>query len=811
MQFSLSLLGSHQEEALACCLNDFSGHDRLQVHMACGTGKTRLGQAVAQALGTTVTLLLFPSLPLIAQTLESWIEEGQIRTQDILCVCSDPSVAEQEDDDHISYVPITVSTDPGEVREFFRLRARGQETFIFCTYHSLPSLAQGLPDWLQIDLCIFDEAHRVVGSVEKNFSFGLSNHPTLNIQKRLFMTATPRLLLSADDESTDQYISMSDETVFGPVSYRLSLQEAIERGIICDYQVIVSLQDDTILEGEDPSSGEKELVFKAASLLQTMEKVGARKAFTFHRRISLSHRFSQVLGQVAGHRDVELNAWHVDGKMTEGERHAILKSFSETNVGVVSCARCLSEGTNVPVTDLVAYMDARSSETDIIQTLGRALRKAPGKLMGYVLIPLRLVPGLSAEEILASSSMRHIWRVLGSIAELDDRFVRQLQQIRRDLPEAQWSSAPVQLLEKVSIQASEKVTEEVYQSLRFHLVDRLTSPWETSFGELVRYKHTHGNVNVSKRYQSPNGIRLGAWCASQRVLAKANILDPERRKELESIGFDFNPFQSTWDEFLAELKLYQETQGDTQVPQGYVTPDGIRLGDWCAEQRKAYRSGKLSTQREGSLRELGFSFDPLADSWNQNYQQLKALYVAYGSLDMATLSAAESRTLVKWLENQRKRCADPEKRKLLEAIGVAFTSKTDQAWDDAFEKLRHHLKANRGDHPNLGFKTEDGFALGTWVSNQRQAFAKGKLSESRVARLVAIGFVFNVEEAAFEKGMAELALYRELYGHCEVPKSYVAASGYRLGNWCANLRAKGAARLDASRVDRLRTIGFFKS
>lgn len=809
MIFDLSSLGAHQNEGLEACISGFQRHDRLQVHMACGTGKTRLGQAVAYELESCVTLLLFPSLPLTSQTLESWIQEGGISHQDILCVCSDPSVVDQDEDDHVLSVPIAVTTDPTDVGEFFRGRNAGQATYIFCTYHSLPSLALGLPDWLEIDLCVFDEAHRVVGAVDKSFTYGLNNHVDLRISKRLFLTATPRLI-ATEQGHEDQVYSMSDESVFGPVAYHLSLHEAIERGIICDYQIIVSLQDESIIAQEGIETDEQDLVFKAASLLQTMEKVHANKAFTFHQRISYSKRFNEALKVVAHHRDKELSAWHVDGAMTEGERHHILRLFSDVPTGVVSCSRCLSEGTNVPVTDLVAFMDPRGSDTDIIQTLGRALRKAPGKTMGFVLIPLKLVVGQTVEQILNSSAMRHIWRVLGSVAELDERFVNQLRKIRREVPPSQWSEAPLQMLEKISIQASREVTEETYRSLRFQLVDRLTSRWESSYGELIRYSEVHGHARVPKRYTTPTGFRLGAWCAVQRMLFKASVLDADRKSELLKLGFDFDPKQTSWDEAMDALLAYHCENGRANPPQSYETPCGFSLGAWCDEQRKAYKAKKLSADRVAALEEIEFSFSPSEEAWNSNFEKLRDYKQRFGTLDLINLTEVDRKLLHSWIENQRKRRIPVDRREKLESIGVKFSSKSDQAWEAGFAHLESYLNENAGEHPSLNFRTPSGFALGNWVSNQRQAFAAGKMPEIRRLRLQKIEFVFNVEEAAFEKGLEQLLLYKAEHGHCRVPSAHVSPSGYKLGAWCGNIRSRATKSLGDEKKKRLQTIGFLE-
>lgn len=803
MKFDLSTLGEHQEEGLHACIEGFDKHDRVQAHMACGTGKTRLGLAVAYELESRITLLLFPSLPLISQTLDTWITEGNLRHQDILCVCSDRSVGDQDEIDDVVDIPIEVTTSPDQVGRFFENRSFDAPAYIFCTYHSLPSLAMGLPMGLIIDLCIFDEAHRVVGDVDKSFSFGLNNHVDLRIEKRLFLTATPRLILTEEGEE-DQVYSMSNEEVFGPVVYELSLHEAIERGIICDYQIVVSIQDSSLVDQYLLNTFDHDLIFKAASLLQTMDNVNAHKAFTFHQRISYSKIFSEALKLVAGHKGKPLEAWHVDGAMPEGERHGILKRFAESDTAVVSCSRCLSEGTNVPVTDLVAFMDPRSSETDIIQTLGRALRKAPGKTMGYVLIPLRLTEGESVEQMLESSSMRHIWRVLASLAEMDTKYISQLRTIRRDVPQKDWSNERIEVLEKVVIQATADVTEQAYRSIRFKMIDRLTSRWDSSFGELIRFGHNFGHLRVPKRYISASGFRLGAWCVTQRSLARTGMLNHERKAELAKAGFEFEPAQRSWDEAFREVLNYKEMFGTANVPLSHVTPEGFALGYWCSDQRKSKKANKMTVERENALRNAGFSFSPAEEAWMEKFNKLKSLVQDLGSIEKALAQDGELRV---WITNQRNRRIPEERARLLKSIGVNLKSRFDNAWDKAFDLLMDYLEKNDGKHPPLSFRTEDGFALGNWVSNQRQAYASSKMSEERISRLKSINFIFNAETAAFEKGLSEIKIYKNKFGNSNVPNNYISPSGYKLGLWIRTTRHRMLAAPDKERIEALEKAG----
>nr|EIU2718324.1 DEAD/DEAH box helicase family protein [Pseudomonas aeruginosa]EIU2863521.1 DEAD/DEAH box helicase family protein [Pseudomonas aeruginosa] len=212
MHFDLNSLAEHQHEGLHSTLQVYTSADRAQVHMACGTGKTRLGQAVAFATEADRVLVLLPSLSLISQTMAAWIALGDLPLDRVLCVCSDPSVAMSEDEDvGVVDLPVEVSTSTETIAAHVQ-RSAGGPLYVFCTYHSVPALAAGLPVGFRFDLGVFDEAHRTAGFVDAGFTFALHDHRTLKIAKRLFLTATPKHLPETARAGFDVY-SMCNEGV----------------------------------------------------------------------------------------------------------------------------------------------------------------------------------------------------------------------------------------------------------------------------------------------------------------------------------------------------------------------------------------------------------------------------------------------------------------------------------------------------------------------------------------------------------------------------------------------------------------------
>lgn len=817
MHFDLNSLAEHQHEGLHATLQVYTTADRAQVHMACGTGKTRLGQAVAYATEADCVLVLLPSLSLISQTMAAWIALGDLPLERVLCVCSDPSVASSEDEDiGVVDLPVEVSTSAETIAAHVQ-RSAGGPLYVFCTYHSVPALAAGLPAGFRFDLGVFDEAHRTAGFVDAGFTFALNDHPTLKISKRLFLTATPKHLPEAARAGFDVY-SMCNEEVYGPVAYHLSMQEAIARGAICDFQVIITVLDDhqSDLHGsyeiqEEDWAGAN-AAMHAVELVKAMQQVGARKAFSFHNFISQSRLFSDTLNQIGPQIAPGLQAWHVDGRMTGSDRNQILKSFLDSPMGVVSNARCLSEGTDAPAVDLVAFLDNKESTIDIVQALGRALRRAPGKLRGYVLLPVRLSmkPGETVHQALARSSMKHIWRVLATVAELDEQIKNELISIRRRVGIEEWGTTPVHsLMDKLEVHAPAQLLAAVNEFIRYELVDRLTVSWESSFGQLQRYLEEHGNLNVPKRHVTPSGARLGLWCAQQRTLYNQGVLSDDRRVQLEEIGFDFDPHATTWNEAFEDLEQYKAVHGHANVPAGYVSDAGRNLGTWCSEQRKAYRASRLHEGRVELLQGLGFSFDVLEDLWEENFQALKAFVAEHEHCDVPSgVEGARGTNLADWLRNQRTRRISLAHKRKLEQIGVSFKASSEANWEEGFQALVQYVEATASPSPPLDYVSPSGFALGTWVGYQRQRQQAGKLELNRVGKLEQLGFVFNMEGAAFEDGLAQLRLFKSVHGHCDVPTTFETAAGYKLGSWCSNQRTRLKARPEDPRALQLLELGF---
>lgn len=469
----------HQQEAIDSAMAGFATHDRGKLIMACGTGKTftalRLAERVADESGGKARILfLMPSISLLSQTLKEWTAQGRLDMR-TFAVCSDSKVSRKAEDIATYDLEVPVSTNGIQIAERFESgkRAKGLH-IVFSTYQSLPAVheaqQQGLDDF---DLVICDEAHRTTGITlagedASNF-VRIHDADYIKAKKRLYMTATPRLYDDsvkgkAQDHSAE-LASMDDEAIYGPEFYRLGFGEAVEKGLLTDYKVLVMTVDESVAADAMARSQNSQINLTLASAMigawnglakrsgSLQGKKGGfdenvapmQRAVAFARDIKTSQTIADafpqlinmqrelleekaVLNDVSLHNvDVSISAQHVDGGMNALERGTKLSWLespaAEQHTRVLTNARCLSEGVDVPALDAVIFFNPRNSMVDVVQSVGRVMRKSEGKDYGYIILPVAVAPDVSPAQALNDNArFKVVWQILNALRAHDDRF-----------------------------------------------------------------------------------------------------------------------------------------------------------------------------------------------------------------------------------------------------------------------------------------------------------------------------------------------------------------------------------------------------
>ena len=804
----------YQIEALAKISDTLAKADRAHVVMACGTGKTLVALWAAEELKPKTVLVLLPSLTLLQQTLDEWSRHNNWgKDFTYLCVCSDPTVAARDADDPVRLdatdLEFRVDTSPDEVRQFIERDTPGVKV-VFSTYQSSWVVSQGVQGLAPFDVAIFDEAHKTSGPQGGLFAHSLKDE-NIRIRKRLFFTATPRHydIRHRDKEGDFHIASMDDEAIYGPRAYTLTFGSAARQGIICTYKVVISAVDGqeinefalkhgiTLVEGDLIGA---RWVANQIAIERAVEKTGARRAITFHSRVSSAKEFSSDGTHGIRQYLPEFSVFHVNGDQKSSERKQIIRSFRDASEALITNARCLTEGIDVPAVDMVAFIDPRHSRVDIAQATGRAMRKPRGlnKEVGYVVIPLFLdrTSGETLEAALKRSEFNDVANVLNAMQEQDEDLV----QIIRELQEAKGRGEifdPRRLSEKIEVLGPSIELSTLRLNIFAQIVDAIGVSWDEWYGRLKRYKDRVGDCQVPAQYKQPDGYRLGQWVSVQRL--SQDKLSDERKARLNALGFDWAPRDTAWEEGFRYLKAYKEREGHCRVSYDHAE-NGYRLGQWVTVQR-TYNEN-LSEERRQRLEELEFVWDPFEADWEEGFRYLKVYKEREGHCRVPYSHVENSFRLGGWITTQRtkKETLSEERRQRLDELGFVWDLSA-AAWEEGFSNLKAY-KEREGHCRVSNRHKENGFRLGNWVNVQR---TKENLSEERRQRLDELGFVWDALEAAWEEGFSYLKAYKAREGHCRVPDKH-KENEFRLGQWVGVQRL--SQTLSTERRQRLDKLGF---
>ena len=804
---------THQKEAIEKITAGLKEADRTTAVMACGTGKTLVALWAAEAQDPKTVLVLVPSLALLSQTLPDWCKQTSWGTRfRYLCVCSDASVDRPtKDADEYALnqtdLEFTVTTDAKEVKKFLGLNKDGVNV-IFSTYQSAEVVAAGLKGQT-VDLGIFDEAHKTTGDKKGLFAFGLSDK-NIRIKKRLFLTATPRhyKLSKRDKEGDFETVSMSNEEIYGEVSYRLSFSAAVAANIIVPYKVIISVSLNNEVDAELLKHGstivrrdelQAKWVANQIALKRAIEKTKATKIITFHSRVYQAEDFAGDNSRGIKEHVRCFDVFHVNGGQNAADRKALLEDFKSAPRGLITNARCLTEGVDVPSVDMVAFIDPKKSKIDIAQAAGRAMRKATNKRLGYIVVPLFIEQrkGETEEQAAERSGFAEVAEVLGAMLESDDDLVDTIKEMQEASGRGDKFN-PRQLHEKIQVIGPSIDLEKLTRSIDVAILERLGVSWDRWFGLLQRFKQREGHCLVPVSHEE-NGYKLGVWVSNQRH--GRNHLPEDRLNRLNSIGFSWDPIDEQWEKGFEELEYFRKKKGHCLVP-ATLQSRGFGLGNWVSRQRN--QSDTLDTSQINRLSLIGFSWNPHEELWEKCYSELLKFHKREGHADVPGSHEVDGITLGQWAKRQRTQRdkLSVEKLRLLDSIGFSWDPNSEQ-WDEAFRAFTIFKK--REGHVLVPARHKEGAVmLGSWVQSQR--YNKSKLPQDRLKRLDSTGFIWDQLDHKWDKHFAALLEYHKREGHTLVPVSHTE-NNLALGSWVRNLRSLRDS-ISAERLKRLNKVKF---
>ncbi|MFF8018559.1 Helicase associated domain protein [Streptomyces sp. NPDC007929] len=785
-------LRDHQVEAVAAVVRGLDVPPggiprnglRGQVHAACGTGKTIIAAASAKRIVPRGrVLVLVPTLDLLAQTVRAWHEAGH--PGPAVAVCS------LQDDPSLWNLRVRSTTNPVQLALW-----HGQgPVIIYATYASLGVLAEAFEGVYgqkldPVDLAVVDEAHRTSGAMGKAWA-GIHDQRVIPARRRLYLTATPRIWEERlgrevaegvrDPLPREMAASMDDENVFGPVLYKLTLASAVSRGLLARYQIIVlELKDPALtperLYGEDRYSEQvrgQRLGALQAALLHTMSRHQLQTCITFHHRTIEAQAYAEGLERVAAKLHANEPETYPEGIWADwlcGEhapehRRQVLGSFGSTaRRAVLSNCRVLGEGVDIKAVDSVALLDPKSAPHDIVQAIGRALRQKPGQgKLASLIVPVFLQPGETPDDMIGSGSYRPLVKVLEGLRAHDEEAVELLA-----------------------------IPQEPQKDIAQPSVNIGLAPEE---GE--------DESRLLLRFAAPRDpVMVANWVSF-------NIIDTERQD---------------WARGWAKLKTYVEREGHARVPYGHregATP----LGQWVAEQRRAYTAGEVNGQRARRLEKLGMVWSLADERFQENMEAARVYYEEHWTLCAPRSAVALGRPVGQWLSNLRRPGAldgHPGWRAALEAVDRYWNPAWPADWQRHYAAVRELLRDEEGRVDVLPGVTIHGMDIGRWLTKQRRHTTWTALTDEQRQLLEAVGVTPLPPEpevpattsksasGAFERGIAALVQYKAREGHLTVPRGHIEqlpdGTEVRLGVWLMNQKAR-RAKLTPERLRQLTRHG----
>jgi len=686
----------HQARAVHAAATVLRHALRTTVVSACGTGKTYIAAWVAKkVVARGHQLHLTPTIDLLGQTIAEWRAAGH--TGPVMAMCSRrPAVPGEH---------IPASTSPLHLVAWIKANPDG---IVFATYHSLKRIEVahqefGLTPWALITV---DEAHRTSGDYGKQWA-AVHHDNRIPAGRRAYYTATPRIWSADDAEDPQLVASMNNPALYGEVSSRLPLAEAIDLGLLADYRVVVLEVHQADLRdrlGFAKAKTEPELRQAAlqVAVLRAMEQLDLKRVVTFHHRVEDAEDFASTLVDAATHLAAlpdtgttfpspqSLWATWIAGTQGPELRRSKMDHFdgrpddgtAPSERTLIANSKLLGEGYNCPAVDCVVFADPKESIVDTVQAVGRALRQHPGQgKVATLLVPVYVAPHQDAADLLDSPVYKPLWRVLQALRAHDDRLADRLAVPQRnarpeleDEPEDQDQPQDRNVLQMDRVFPADTLA----LALRLRVLHPREAAWQRGLAAAEAYYQAHGHLDVPQLYDDPDQFALGRWINRARQLHARHVLTPRRRRELDALGMIWDLRKDAARRGLTHAALYVAEHGHLAVPADEEIGD-FQFGRWLANRRRTARSraekGLAPDATEQRLTELYAWWNP---PWTIAWQRLYLTALRYFDAgvvldDIPRTFAPDDEPLGEWIYEQATGYQDlnPEQRALVDAIAIS--------------------------------------------------------------------------------------------------------------------------------------------
>jgi superfamily II DNA or RNA helicase len=731
----------------------FHENDKGRLYMPCGTGKTLVCYWISQELKKHKRVcIVVPSLYLLSQTYNTWCE---MKKYNYLLVGSDAEVNTCYD------TGLLITTSKNDIKKYLE---EHETCYIITTYQSSDIFAKVcMKIDYKLDLIIYDEAHKTVGSSNKQFSY-LLNDENIKTRKRLFTTATEKIYkhrnkdVSSDDEE-DEILSMDNINVYGDVVYNYSFKKAIENEQLCDYQVIAPLINEEgflkvirknkyIIDkniSDDPI--ESRYYMTAYLICRNIVERKLTHILTFNNTNENAKKIFNILEKMIEEMDIECNCYYLTGETNMKKRKRVVESFKDDKCSIISSARIFQEGVDIPIVDCVCFCDNKLSTIDIIQSIGRVLRKHPNKEKGYILIPT-VIDFEENDNIfdMDKTDFGNIKSILKALGTVDERIINEFITCDRRGNNSNckfiMDSKNIEIIGNVKIDI-----ERMNDKIDSIVCDRWGNVvWEQKLEKCKKY--------IDENHKYPSTIdknseikKIGIWICTQKTnYSKVTKImkNKEIRKEWEKFMSDYEEYlKSNEDKWHHNLEKCKKYIGENHKrPSNRIQDIEIKkIGSWIQNQMTYYSKGtkimknkKIKKEWEKFVSDYGKYFESIEDKWYDNLEKCKKYIDKNHKRPPDCDKNLEIRKIGNWIGTQLKNYSkgsnimkNKEIRKEWEKFisdYEEYLKSNEDKWYDNLEKCKKYIDENNR-RPSKCNKNSEIKTIGNWIGTQLKNYSKG--------------------------------------------------------------------------------------
>ncbi|MFF6778967.1 Helicase associated domain protein [Streptomyces sp. NPDC012637] len=746
---------------------------------ATGTGKTLVSIRVADELAARLVLVVVPTLDLAAQTALAWRRDGHL--EHMVIVSSMDTGAH----DALAARRVGSTSSPQALAALMSVVGEGDDCLpaltVISTYDSLDKIEATQHTRYTVptfDLAIMDEAHRIAGRADKKWAM-VNDAARIHAERRLYMTATPRSFAAPDltdsantarrrprpvtEPAADVAAnSMDNETVYGKKVFEYPLAQAIADSVAADYRIVVPTVTDTELRarlnlpaagtttGSDPQpEGALRTTALHLAVLNAMAKHSMRRVLVFFHLVEDSVRFTRELPHTLRRLrtadpdcfpGLDPDVFHVHGDHTADQRADIFTRFAASPRAILTNAKVIAEGIDIPSVDAVVFADPTSSITRCVQGLGRALRLDVSGKTASLIVPVYIPPSDDPENILGTP-YEPVWAITTALASHDHRILERLPDKTNRLTTE--TSRLIQHRWHFDYTIHPERIARAMDLIAFNPRGALTRTRREGLASAQAFHDAYGHLDVPARHTDPAGFELGRFITSMRDAATAGRLEPEWIAELDALGMIWDKHQAAWRARLTAAADYHQAHGHLAAPA--TTP----IGAWLAEQRSHATHHRLDPDRTADLAAVDPDWQlPYGPDWHRKYHQVRRHLQTGQPLTPDThagttnLGSWAARQLTSWKN------LEPGQHRLLAALGITPATSdltprptTRRTFAQTVQILELFLHRERRAPAARETVTVDGDAvkIGAWFAKTRTKMRTGQL-DAEHARLVAALF-----------------------------------------------------------------------